>query len=341
MVLHKNLKEFILARKKHSPSTLYTGTILKAPQMQKISKLVLMLTIVILGVSVDSAFAQSSFPVESLYDPVIEGVTSFTTSIAETAPKIIAAIILLIIGFFVGKIVGRVVAKASIKLLQKANLQNDDTVSKGTSNRDSSKLIASSVRWFIYLFFIIAAINALEFEQLSTALIDLWLWVPNLLAFILIVVVGLIVASFITKWVDQELLRSTFGGSKYVKVGIQVIIYSVIFAVGLTQLGIGQQIIPILVSAFSWSIAIGIGAAIAFALGFALKDVIPAAISSSSKRKSFLKVGQKIKVDNVSGTLTAVELLHIIIATENNESVIIPTAQLNNSKITILGTINE
>jgi hypothetical protein len=276
-----------------------------------------------------------------MYEPGIQAVTSFATSVAETAPKIIAAFLLLLIGLVAGKIVGRVIGKTSIKLLEKTNLQNDDLLSKGTSNRDSSKLIASSVRWFVYLFFIIAAINALEFEQLSSALTDLWLWVPNLLAFILIIVIGLIIASFINKWIDQELLKSNFGGSKYVKTGIQVVIYAVIFAVGLTQLGIGQQIIPILVSAFSWSIAIGIGTAIAIGLGFALKDIIPAAISSSSKQKSILKIGQKIRIGDISGTLTAVELLHVIIATENNESVIIPTAELNKSHIVILGTTSE
>ncbi|WP_048117582.1 mechanosensitive ion channel family protein [Nitrosopumilus adriaticus] len=291
--------------------------------------------------STHEVFAQSSFSVETLYEPGIEAVTSFATSIAETAPKIIAASILLLIGLVVGKVFGKVISKTALKFLQKTKLQNDDLLSAGTSNQDSSKLIASSVRWFIYLFFIIAAINALEFEQLSTALTDLWLWVPNLLAFILIIVVGLIVATFIGKWLDQELVKSNFGGSKYVKIGVKGIIYAVIFAVGLTQLGIGQQIIPILVSAFSWSIAIGIGAAIAIGLGFTFKEIFPAIINTASKQRSVLKVGQKVRIGNVTGTLTAVELLHVIVATENNESIIIPTKELGNSNIVIMGTVNE
>ncbi|MDH3313824.1 MAG: mechanosensitive ion channel [Nitrosopumilus sp.] len=50
-----------------------------------------------------------------------------------------------------------------------------------------------------------------------------------------------------------------------------------------------------------------------------------------------LKVGQKIIIGEISGTITAVELLHIIIATENNESIIVPTKELNNTHITIIG----
>jgi len=285
-----------------------------------------------------TAFAQSN-SVEFLYEPGIEALTAFATGVAESAPKIIAAVILLIIGLIAGKVIGKVVEKSASKILQKVTKKNDsdDVVTQTTSSRDSSKLIAASVRWFVYLFFIIAAINALEFEQLSTALTDLWLWVPNLLAFILIIVVGLIIANFIGKWLDQELIKKEFGGSKYVITGVKAVIYAVIFAIALTQLGIGDTIIPILVSAFAWSIAIGVGAAIAIGLGFALKDILPAAINTAAKRRSVLKIGQKVRIGEVSGTITAVELLHIIIATQNNESIIIPTKELDNAQITIIG----
>ena len=285
-----------------------------------------------------AAFAQNN-SVEFLYEPGIEALTAFATGVAESAPKIIAAIILLVIGLIAGKVIGKVVEKSASKILQKVNKNNDsdDVVTQTTSSRDSSKLIAASVRWFVYLFFIIAAINALEFEQLSTALTDLWLWVPNLLAFILIIVVGLIIANFIGKWIDQELIKKEFGGSKYVITGVKAVIYAVIFAIALTQLGIGDTIIPILVSAFAWSIAIGVGAAIAIGLGFALKDILPAAINTAAKRRSVLKIGQKVRIGEVSGTITAVELLHIIIATQNNESIIIPTKELDNAQITIIG----
>ena len=295
-------------------------------------------------ISEQTAFAQE-YSTEFLYEPGIEALTAFATGIAESAPKIIGAIILLIIGLIAGKVIGRVVAKAALKLLLKVHKNDDETgddiVTQTTSSRDSSKLIASSVRWFVYLFFIIAAINALEFEQLSNALTNLWIWVPNLLAFILIIVIGLIIVNFIGKWLDQELFKKEFGGSKYVKTGVKVIIYAVIFAIALTQLGIGDTIIPILVTAFAWSIAIGIGAAIAMGLGFTFKEIFPAAITSAISQRSFLKVGEKIKIGEISGTITAVETLHIIVANENNESIIIPTKELISSTITILGKTVE
>ena len=114
--------------------------------------------------------------------------------------------------------------------------------------------------------------------------------------------------------------------------------YAVIFAVALTQLGIGETIIPILVSTFSWSIAVAIGVAIAIGLGFGLKDIIPAVIIGASHQRSFLRAGQKVRIGDIIGTVTAVELLHIIVVNERNESVIIPTKELMNKPITVISS---
>ena len=273
----------------------------------------------------------------AFYEPGAVAFSAFLTDIAKAGPKIIAASVLLGIGLVAGKVAGRVVERIAGRILHRAHVDEDNVLTKATGEKESARLIAASVRWFVYLFFIIAAINALEFEQLSAALTDLWIWVPNLLAFILILVIGVIVASFIGKWLDQELLKSDMGGSRYVKIGAKTVIYAIIVAIALTQLGIGSQIIPILISAFSWSIAIGVGAAIAIGLGFALKDILPAAIHSATERRSVLIVGQRVRIGGHEGVVTAVDLLHVIIAKEDNESVAIPTRTLASETVTLLG----
>ena len=273
----------------------------------------------------------------AFYEPGAAAFSAFLTDVAKAGPKIIAASILLAIGLVAGKIAGRVVEKIAGRLLHRAHVDEDNVITRATGERESARLIAASIRWFVYLFFVIAAINALEFEQLSAALTDLWLWVPNLLAFILILVIGLIVASFIGKWLDQELLKSDLGGSRYVKIGAKAVIYAIIVAIALTQLGIGEQIIPILIAAFSWSIAVGVGAAIAVGLGFALKDILPAAIHSASERRSVLRAGQRVRIGGHEGVITSADLLHIVLAKDSGESVVIPTRALAGRTVTIVG----
>jgi uncharacterized membrane-anchored protein YhcB (DUF1043 family) len=287
-------------------------------------------------VNFHSVFAQENF-VEGIYNPTSDALKEFAVSVADSTPKIIAAIILLIIGFVVGKIVSRVTAKAVKNIIQKTGQKNEDLkIGDDINNKfDSVKLISSTIRWFVYLFFIVAAVNALQFEQLTTALTNLWFWVPNLLAFVLIVVIGSIVVNFVARWLESQLLHHRIGGHKIIISVIKAVIYSIVFAIGFTQLGVGETIIPILVSAFSWSIAIAIGVSIAIGLGFALKDIIPASIMGASNQRSVLKVGQKVKIGDIVGTITATHMLHIIVTNEKNESIVIPTKTLMNQTITI------
>ena len=282
-------------------------------------------------------YAQQSS--NTFIEPETAALTTFANSVAAAAPKIIAAAVLLTIGLVAGKVTARVVEKAAKKIMQKANLQNiseSHLIEETVGKFDSAHLIASTVKWFVYLFFIVAAINALQLAQLTSALTSLWLWIPNVLAFVLIVIIGSVIANYIIKWVNHELVIHHYGGMRYIGVGVKAVIYSIVFAVGLTQIGIGQSVIPTLVSAFSWSIAVALGAAIAVGLGFTLKDILPAAIVGASRQRSLFKVGQTVKIGDVSGVITASEVLHIIVTNEKNESVIIPTKDLMQKQITIL-----
>jgi len=272
-------------------------------------------------------------------EPETAALTTFANSVAAAAPKIIAAAVLLAIGLVAGKVAARVVEKAAKKIMQKANLPNttkSHLIEETVGKFDSAHLIASTVKWFVYLFFIVAAINALQLTELTSALTSLWLWIPNVLAFVLIVIIGSVIANYIIKWVNHELVIHHYGGTRYIGVGVKAVIYSVVFAVGLTQIGIGQSVIPTLVSAFSWSIAVALGAAIAVGLGFTLKDILPAAIVGASNQRSLFKVGQTVKIGDVTGVITASEVLHIIVTNEKNESVIIPTKELMHKQVTIL-----
>lgn len=303
-------------------------------------KSVILLTVFLTISGVGVAYAQDSSSIASqFYGPETDALKTFATEIATSAPKIIAAAVLLAIGLIVGKIVSRIVERTAKKILTKANLHSiseSKVVEETVGKIDSAHLIAATVKWFVYLFFIVAAINELQLQQLTTALTSLWLWIPNLLAFVMIVIIGSIIANYVIKWVNHELVTHNYGGSRYIGIGVKIIIYSIVFAVGLTQIGVGQSIIPTLVSAFSWSIAAAIGAAVAIGLGFTLKDLLPTAIAGTSGHRSIYKIGQVIKIGDVTGTITSSEMFHIIVTNEKNESVVIPTKELMNKSVVIL-----
>lgn len=289
------------------------------------------------GIFDQIAFAEESSE-EFILGPATNALTTFFNELASSAPKIIAAIILLIIGWIVGTIIGKVITKFARVILEKINKdESEEDLKKFTSSQNLSRLIGTVLKWFVFLFFIIAAVNALEFEQLSIAMTNLWLWVPNLIAFIVIVLVGMLAANFAGKWVDKECTERNYGYCNLLSLGIKAIIYIIVIPIAVTQLGVGEEIISILISALSWGIAVGIGAAVAVGLGFALKDMLPGIINSQSKKSDVLTIGQKVQIGEYKGTITAVELLHVILANEDNESVVIPTKDLSTKTIRIFG----
>jgi uncharacterized membrane protein len=208
---------------------------------------IILLTIFLAPSGIGVAHAQDISSTSQFYSPETAALQAFATEIATSAPKIIAAAVLLIIGLVVGKIIARIIEKTTKKILNKANLQSiseSKVIEETIGKIDSAHLIAATVKWFVYLFFIVAAINELQLQQLTSALTSLWLWIPNVLAFVMIVIIGSIIANYIIKWINHELVTHNYGESRYIGIGVKIVIYSIVFAVGLTQIGIGQTVIP-------------------------------------------------------------------------------------------------
>jgi len=298
--------------------------------------LILLIGIIPLASQVFAQGSSEEFDIADIFTPTTDALTEFWKAIVEWAGKIITVAIVLIVGLIAGKVTGGVVERASRKILEKTTSGHEsETDFPGSKPKDSAKLIGATVRWFVYLFFILAAVNALEFAALTEGLTSLLLWIPNLIAFVIILVIGFVIANFVGKWLDQELKKQKYENSKIIVTVSKVIVYLTFFSIAITQLGVGKDIIPILVAAFSWSIAVGIGAAIAVGLGFALKDILPGAIISCSRKRSVLKEGQKIKLGDVTGKIVSLESLHLVVEKANGEKIIIPTKELRDNKVTI------
>jgi hypothetical protein len=149
---------------------------------------------------------QQAGGVQAFMEPLTNSLNQFASTIADAAPKIVAALILLGIGFVVGRAIGWVVRKVA----EKMNLDSywsrtgiGESVSRAGWNL--TRIISVAARWFVYLFFISAAVNVLEFTQLSQAINDVWLWIPNVAAFVIILVIGSLIADFVGKWMQREL----------------------------------------------------------------------------------------------------------------------------------------
>lgn len=268
--------------------------------------------------------------------PALNSLNEFFAQAVEAIPRIIAAGIILLIGYIIGRAVGWVISKA----LEKMNFEN--TISKtgvgqavSRSGWSMSRIISTAARWFIYIFFITAAVNALQFTQLSEALQSIWLWIPNLIAFIIIIIIGSIIADFVGNWAQKELPARGVPGGKAIGLGAKGILYAIVFITAITQLQIGADILNIVISGLVWGIAGALAIGLGVGLAYALKDFLPSLIYGMTNVQSTLKPGQKVNFDGRIGTIKQAGAFHIILEDEKGKTVIVPTKHIAEKEIQV------
>lgn len=274
--------------------------------------------------------------VEQISNPITDSLNDFGAQIVDALPNIVAALILLGIGYLIGRLAGL----ASRKISSKMNLDeywNRSGIGKATisSGWNMSRILATAVKWFIYLFFIAAAVNVLQFPQVSEAINDVWLWIPNVIAFIIILVVGSLIVDFVGRWLQRELPRRGMVAGKTIGIAATGVLYAIVLAVAVTQLGIGETIMTAVITALVWGIAAAIAIGVGVGLAYGLKDAIPSMIRGSTVIQPTIKTGQKITVDDVTGVVVEVGTFSVILKDPKNRTVVIPTSSLVEKRIVI------
>ena len=274
---------------------------------------------------------------QSIVEVVTNSLNQFVTTIAQAAPKIVAALILLGIGLLVGRIIGWVVKKVA----QKMNLDRywnrtgiGESVTRAGWNL--TRIISVAARWFVYLFFISAAVNVLEFTQLSQAINDVWLWIPNVVAFIIILVIGALIADFVGRWMQRELPARGVVGGKAIALVATGILYAIVLVVATTQLQIGEAILNSVISALIWGMAAAIAIGVGVGLAYGLREAFPAMIRGTTQIQPTLKQGQRVTIGGVTtGTVQEAGSFSVILKNDQGKTIVIPTKNILDKEIVI------
>jgi mechanosensitive ion channel-like protein len=274
--------------------------------------------------------------VQSFIEPVTNSLNQFVTTIAQAAPKIVAALILLGIGLLVGRVIGWVVRKVA----EKMNLDRywsrtgiGESVSRAGWNL--TRMISVAARWFVYLFFISAAVNVLEFTQLSQAINNVWLWIPNVAAFIIILVIGSLIADFVGRWMQRELPARGVVGGKAIGLVATGILYAIVLVVATTQLRIGETILNSVISALIWGMAAAIAIGVGVGLAYGLREAFPAMIRGTTQIQPTLKQGQRVTIGGTTGTIVEAGSFSVILKDDQGKTIVIPTKNILDKEIVI------
>ncbi len=191
--------------------------------------------------------------------------------IAEYLPAIIGALIILIIGWIVAKIIQKLTRKVLTlirfeRFSEKAGIS--EALSKGNVRSTATQLLSGLVYWFIMILVLVMVVNALGLTVASQLLDGLLGYIPNVIAAVFVLVLGLFLAN-----VTSGVVRTAASNARLPKPEILAGLSQwaiVIFAVtaSLRQLGIA----PFLVSTTFYILFGGICLALALAFGLGGKE---------------------------------------------------------------------
>lgn len=263
----------------------------------------------------------------------LESLRVLVQKLAESATGLAGALIVLLIGWLVARLVAFFVKKA-LRLAKfdaiTEKLNADDMLGKANIKISSSEIVGKFVYWILMLVFFVVASDSLGWTVASESISELISYLPKLFSAIVIFVIGLYIANFVKKALKSIFESLGVSSGHIISTFSFYLILIIISLTALSQAGVDTSIIT-----SNLTIIIG-GIVLAFAVSFGIgsKDVLTNILSSFYSKNNF-KVGLKIKMGALEGTIDSIDNVSCVIKTASDR-VVIPVRKLLEEEITII-----
>jgi len=209
------------------------------------------------------------------YDPARE----MLEKIVSFASLSLVALLVVVIGWIVSKgvrsLVARVLKKMQLdKLAERSGIAK--FLSKGEVKYTLSDLIALIIYWLLMLITLMITANVLGLTVVAELMDTVVLYIPNVLAALMVLVIGALLAVFVCKVVETTSKNAGLTHAKTMGVLTHTIILVFSVVIALEQLKIGVTILTQCITIIIGSV--GLAAALAFGLG--CKDLAAKAMLS-------------------------------------------------------------
>jgi len=216
---------------------------------------------------------------------IVEPIRQMLTRIMAYIPILLGALIILIVGWIVAKSIRRIVdwllkAARFDVLADKAGIS--EILRKGDLKISASHVVSGLVYWLIMIMVLVMAVDALGLPKASDVLASLFAYVPKVIAALLVLVVAMFLASFVS-----GIVRMAVGNANLPRPEIfagvsrwAIIIFAA--TVALVELGVAQLLVTT-----TFNIILG-GVCLALALAFGLggKDAAARYLEELKEKRS-------------------------------------------------------
>ncbi len=197
--------------------------------------------------------------------------------ILNVIPGLIAAVIVLLVGYIIGWIVYRVLDKLFDKIKFDEYIIKRTGLNEKVGNLRLGHILAVISKWYIFILFLTPAASLVKLNTLSNFLLELNFWIPSLIAALLIILFGILAATYVGQKIEHVKMKSAAGVAHIAK--MVVMIFMILLA--LDQIGLKLSlahntfliILGGIMLAFSLAVGIGYGMALRETAQKRLKDL--------------------------------------------------------------------
>jgi len=203
---------------------------------------------------------------------ILEPLQNLLDLILGFLPNLFAMVLLLVVGFISAVLVKKIIS-LFLKLVKFDHLSYrlgfSNALEKAGIRAKPTQVIAKFSYWLLLIVFIMLALNALNIDAFDSLIAQFFLFLPNLIAGVILFFAGYLLSIFLERTV---LLAAVNAGVQFAKIlsrGIQILVLLFFLAIALEQIGIGENIVTA-----SFAIIFGgIVLALALALGLGGRDL--------------------------------------------------------------------
>jgi len=251
------------------------------------------------------------------------------SQILNLAPNVLAMVLVLVVGYFVARIAGRVIAALSEKIgLETASQRSGLAASMRQVGiqQKVSWIFGQLVFWLLMCVFLTAGFNILGLQTVSAAMEQIVAYIPNLLVAAVVVVIGLLVATFLRGVIATSADRLGLSYAEHLANACYWVLALMTFIAAFKQLHIEFALLEQMIVIAFGGLALGFG--LAFGLGG--RDVMAGILAGYYARQRF-HTGDHISLGHMEGTVREVGPVATII--ETHEDGLLSRHSVPNTKV--------
>ncbi|HEY9050606.1 MAG TPA: mechanosensitive ion channel domain-containing protein [Gammaproteobacteria bacterium] len=249
----------------------------------------------------------------SLLSSLSQTFNTMMVNLIDFLPRILAALLVLIIGWLLAKMIRTLI----IRLVNQLDrLWQKMVVSKGLVSlqprHPPARFVGEILFWMTILISVVMATEILGLSIFVSWLTEIVSYLPLLVSGLLIVLAGFIVSSLVRDLIASTMASAGMTQGDVVGRLVQVVILFTAIVIGTDQVGIDVTFLSV-ISAIILSATLG---SVALAFGLGARNYV-ANIIAAHYLRSDIRVGDRIRMGDVSGAVAEITNTRIVIDTQD------------------------